>query len=108
MKVFGQDFEMWGDKTPICISTNYIFRYECAQHTTTGDFRTEDGFSPELEINPSIQELKCNTKDKESMENDGKYRYRRNSDLPSNYNSLGHGILTIKDISKETNPEFNI
>ena len=32
-----------------CDSSDCPFRKECAQHDTAGDYRTESGFSPEIE-----------------------------------------------------------
>lgn len=36
------------DEYRCCVSTTCLFRRECAQHTSAGDFRTEGGFRPEI------------------------------------------------------------
>jgi hypothetical protein len=32
----------------ICENSDCPFKRECSNHSSAGDFRTEDGFSPEL------------------------------------------------------------
>lgn len=36
--------------TPICVSKNCPEKKSCANHTTAGDFREEDGFTPNLHL----------------------------------------------------------
>lgn len=44
----------------ICHEKECKFRRECANHETAGDFRTDDGFSPELTL--CNGEFYCDTK----------------------------------------------
>lgn len=36
------------NKAPICTTKHCIYRKECAQHETAGDYRSEDGLTPSL------------------------------------------------------------
>lgn len=53
----------------LCHSKTCRFKFECANHTTAGDFRTEGGFTPELfERTPEV--WACHTIDAEADYNE--------------------------------------
>jgi len=56
----------------ICHSKECRFRYECANHTTAGDFRTEGGFTPKL-FERTVGVWSCETIDAESEYNEPKW-----------------------------------
>lgn len=72
-----------------CLSETCKFKRECANHRTAGDFRSEDGFSPELVSKDG--EIFCITQEHEA---DGRY--------PANADELGRGSLCVGDISPLT------
>ena len=49
------------DEFGYCTSKNCMFRSQCAQHHSAGDFRIEDGFRPEIEPGAGTSELFCVT-----------------------------------------------
>jgi hypothetical protein len=65
---------------------NCQFSSECANHTTAGEFRSDDGFTPELSINQDT--ITCQTKHRNIMED-----INVNRILPENYPTLGRGSL---------------
>jgi hypothetical protein len=40
-------------KTPLCLDKGCLHKKECANHTTAGDYRLEDGPTPDLARTPS-------------------------------------------------------
>jgi hypothetical protein len=85
-----------------CVAKDCIFQKECAQHETAGDFRCEDGFSPELVFDIHTNTVICKTKDEDVHE------IPHYATIPQNYEKLDRGILTFDQISKNTSPEFHI
>lgn len=69
-----------------CKSEDCVYRGKCAQHETAGQFRSEDGFTPEL--TRKGEEVFCDSKDKNPC--DGYY--------PENIDSLSVGALLWKDV----------
>ncbi len=41
------------DKFPLCLDKECAYKSKCANHTTAGDFRSEDGRTPDLARTPS-------------------------------------------------------
>lgn len=71
-----------------CEEQKCRFRKECANHSTAGDFRTEDGFSPELFEENGV--FYCRTKS--SKEGDCKY-----ATLPVEYDSMDRGAVVFRN-----------
>lgn len=72
-----------------CKSDDCPYRQECAQHDSAGDFRDEDGFTPELFMTDSG--VNCETKDKKPANVVyGSY--------PENYNDLSSGSLSLPQL----------
>lgn len=70
-----------------CLSKTCPFRSECANHATAGDFRVEDGFTPELfEENGQFY---CRTK-KETLNHNF-------PDFPANVEHLNKGALSFEN-----------
>lgn len=78
----------------ICLSKTCQFKAECANHETAGDFRTEDGFSPELSILPS-GEIDCKTTERKAGE-EHCHGVVYVDNVPENYKELNHGFVTMK------------
>lgn len=74
-----------------CTSETCLFRFECAQHRTAGDYRSEDGFSPE--IHRSNGKVYCGTADKEPYEEIIGFDYGFDS-RPENLDNLGYGFVS--------------
>ena len=92
------ELEFYGD--PFCLSKTCVFNRECANHETAGDYRSEDGFKPEIvEING---EYYCNTADQLPKDDDRLYR------IPNNYDKLDYGILTLKELQINSIIDYNI
>ncbi len=70
-----------------CTSETCLFRRECAQHCSAGDFRSEDGFSPE--IHKSNGTVYCGTADREPCEDISSVYY-----YPENLDNLGYGFVS--------------
>jgi len=70
-----------------------IFSRDCAQHRTAGDFRSEDGFAPEIvllrdpEINPEVI-VECRSADEPRVG-------CSNQSLPRHFAELGNGFRRI-------------
>lgn len=79
------NFELIGliNKVINCKEKNCKFFQSCANHETAGDFRMEDGFSPELFLYQDG--IYCSTKAMQAMDN--KYET-----LPINYDRLNRGV----------------
>lgn len=69
-----------------CTSSECPFRKTCAQHETAGDFRSEDGFTPQIEV------LKDGTVTCETI-NEGKLDHIGYGNIPRNVRSLGTGAI---------------
>lgn len=71
-----------------CLEETCPFLRECANHTTAGDFRSEDGFSPELFEENNI--FFCRTK-----------TAKKHKDLPAsypkNYYKLKRGMIIFQE-----------
>lgn len=78
------------DQYNCCTSEDCLFSRECSQHYTAGDFRAEDGFTPE--ITSKDDEIYCASKDKSPLNS---YDF---GCIPENYDDLGSGMKTIKEI----------
>ena len=70
-----------------CLEDKCPFKRECANHYTAGEFRGEDGFTPELTLVNKI--ITCDTHDR-GICNECDYAM-----LPENYNGLQHGAMVI-------------
>lgn len=73
------------DKYGCCLSSGCLYRKECAQHSSAGDFRSEDGFRPDF------SETECRTSDVEPI-------YSEYQTLPKNYNNLERGFLSLQSL----------
>lgn len=71
-----------------CLSDGCPYRKECANHRSAGDFRSEDGFTPELTVEG--EKIFCATINEKALEIRD---FDFGSDLPANYNQLGRGSL---------------
>jgi len=69
-----------------CCDTFCIYSRECACHTTAGDFRSEDGFTPEIFVDGK-NNLFCKTGWEESQP--------PLPVLPESYDSLERGFVNI-------------
>ncbi len=81
--------DRWGCCLAVC-----KFQKECAQHYSAGDFRSEDGFSPEIEVKNG--QVHCNTFGRNyitNMEKSGPF------DLPENYNQLERGFIPKSELN---------
>jgi len=76
-----------------CLDEGCIFKRECANHMTAGDFRSEDGFTPQLEEKNG--EYFCATKDAEI---DEWYSCEYGTTYPEGREKLGDGAMTQKDL----------
>jgi hypothetical protein len=88
-----------------CLSKDCAFRKECANHETAGDYRSEDGFTPDLyEKNGGYF---CNTFDERIMDID--FTYATCDRYPANYNQLSRGALNKKNLEAKANmDEFEV
>lgn len=73
-----------------CNSEDCIFRKECANHASAGDFRSEGGFTPELSLLSKTQ-AECSTFDRPIDP------YIQWQSLPDNNEDLGSGALVYKE-----------
>ena len=64
-----------------------IFSGSCAIHKTAGEFRSEDGFSPEIRLEDDI--FFCDSKDQPS-------RYTEYGTVPLNHDALSSGLLRME------------
>lgn len=86
-----------------CNSPSCSFRRECANHRTAGDFRTEDGFTPEMTERNG--EYFCETIDRDMADSDDP-SFR--NDFPENYDNLSRGALTVRDLELASCNNFQI
>ena len=70
-----------------CQESECLFRKECANHETAGEYRVEGGFSPELVVNTHMQVF-CSTKDRNPI-------YEEFFTLPINHEELGIGEVRL-------------
>lgn len=77
-----------------CLSDDCPFQKACANHESAGDYRSEDDFTPKLILNHG--EYFCNTYDCKPSDED----YMNTS--PENYDKLGCGSLSQKDLGTES------
>jgi hypothetical protein len=78
----------------ICTDVNCSFKKTCSTHTTAGDFRSEDGFTPELHLVDG--DVYCDTYN-QKIHDDDKYGF-----YPTNYRSLNFGMITWKQLESTT------
>lgn len=71
-----------------CAEENCPFNRECANHESAGDFRSEDGFTPQLRLEG--EDVFCETVHQKIDDCD----YQT---LPQNYDNLGRGYLFVQD-----------
>lgn len=76
-----------------CI-TGCPFERECAQYKTAGDFRTEDGFTPELLFKDG--KLQCKTATELPLKDSNC------GDFPESYDKLGRGSRVVPASETET------
>jgi hypothetical protein len=96
------------DQFGFCKDKDCPYRKECAQHETAGEFRSEDGFRPEIfKKSNDFTVYVCKTAS-ESHSLIPSY----GADFPNNVNELGNGFIPISEIPIEfikkgavTNPE---
>lgn len=86
----------------VCISNICKFSRECANHTTAGDFRTEDGFTPEITVVSG--EVVCLTQDRAVSE----AHTCGYGPFPENYGKLRAGFLTKETFLIETVQDYQI
>jgi hypothetical protein len=88
-----------------CLSKTCSFRKECANHESAGDYRSEDGFRPDLfEKNG---EYFCNTADEPMMDLDDSPMAQYGT-FPKNYNELPDGELLKRDLEAKSVINFTI
>lgn len=81
-----------------CLETYCLYRKTCANHTSAGDFRSEDGFSPELTVVNG--DVHCKTREEIPFERESNYS---NEWYPVNYDNLNRGLVLWTDIEKKSN-----
>lgn len=69
-----------------CLDEKCPFRKECANHRTAGDFRSEDGFTPDIFEENNV--FFCRTK---TLKPDETYE-----GFPSNHKTCGMGMLVFE------------
>lgn len=84
-----------------CTVEHCVFKFECANHKTAGDYRNEDGFTPD--ITEEDGQFLCATKDA-PMDDDETYQGR----FPEDYDKMGRGALTIDQIEAKTALNYQI
>lgn len=84
-----------------CLSESCQYQKTCANHVSAGDYRSEDGFSPEISM--VGDEFFCLT-----MERVPSAEYQRNclKSLPFNVDALNTGMLTLKRIRRDPSPDY--
>ena len=83
-----------------CLSYDCKYIKSCANHSSAGDYRTEDGFRPDLiEENG---EYVCYTYD-EPISNDSVFNW-----LPTNYSKLKRGALNQEKIAVRSCINYSI
>lgn len=75
-----------------CCTASCVYSRECAQHESAGDFRSESGFTPQLNTS------ECFTADQ-------KARVERYNTVPENVESLGMGFIPLERI---LHPDYEI
>lgn len=70
-----------------CESRTCPFARECAQHRTAGDFRSEDGFSPDITLSGEKHAI-CGTFSQPILPDDLQC-------LPANYHELDRGFVPL-------------
>lgn len=75
-----------------CLETNCLYRASCANHTSAGDYRSEDGFRPELYLQDG--EVYCKTTDTLPIPNLKEY-------LPETHMSLQCGMVLWDDLADQ-------
>ena len=75
----------------ICLEETCLYRKNCANHISAGDFRSEDGFTPELNLRRG--NVYCKTTDYLPMS--------KFDDLPDNFRDLQSGLVVWDDIVEE-------
>lgn len=80
-----------------CRDKTCCYRKECSVHETAGDFRSEDGFSPQLVLDGNS--IKCLTKFKRPLEGYDD-EDRAGHWLPHDYDELGSGLITKSSLVK--------
>lgn len=68
----------------VCNINDCYHKRECSQHTTAGDYRSEDGMTPDLKI---IQNYVCCSKTDTEI-NDGCLKLTKNNDFVPYNNEL--------------------
>ena len=71
-----------------CLEQGCRYRRTCANHTSAGDFRSEDGFSPELHLRRG--QLYCDTIDESPL--------AESDDLPVSHGKLWHGAVLWEEV----------
>ena len=87
------------DDWKCCNSKDCPYRRGCANHSSAGDYRTDDGFSPELVRLGS--DIYCKSYDKPPMVVDENQRC--SYDIPENVYDLGNGFVNIEDVEDSLN-----
>ena len=82
----------------ICLEETCLYRKNCANHVSAGDFRSEDGFTPELNLRQG--NVHCKTTDHLPMSGFG-------GKLPDNIDHLQSGLMVWDDIVEEVE-NYNI
>ena len=80
-------------KAIICSESHCIFKKSCANHSTTGDFRSEDGLKPKLHYENG--RLMCSTID---CEIDEQYPYS----IPFPIDEHDRGEVLWKEVKEKT------
>jgi hypothetical protein len=87
----------------VCLSETCIYNRECANHASAGDYRTEDGFTPELDLQGN--QWVCLTADRPTGLTE---EYRYYGATPNNIEELGQGFITLDELRQKMLPDYNI
>jgi hypothetical protein len=86
--------EIYDGRGLSCLSETCRFRQECAEHASAGDYRSEDGFTPEITV--ADGEYRCATADRPVYMLDSSY------DNPDNVDHLPRGSRPLKYYLRRT------
>lgn len=82
------------DEYASCKTKQCSYWRDCACHSSAGDYRMEDGFTPEVFFETDTNEFFCKTASEPNI--------RKDTLLPSNYNELGYGYQPIVNPKNES------
>jgi len=87
-----------------CLSEECKYTKTCANHASAGDYRDEDGFTPDLVIEHG--EYVCRSADQPVLAEE--WRLNTVERLPANYDAFGCGSLSYKELRKRSVVDYQI